>query len=218
MARGLIHDTLRVILSVGGVLLVLLLAGKLFGVFLHNQQTETAHKTLMSLLGKSERLEDEQTASFPLVGPCGKIAGGPLESIRKITGETCIDAWYLMGWGSDVPLARKPERCLSASCLCICKGDTPEACQDLQRGVCVFLPQSTTLRGLGTSPEELERFDTYQRAVHSQQASAAATTGSGAIPRVALPPAVTQGIRFPPAFIELRITKQGTALMFAQGA
>lgn len=195
--RGLVHDTLRLILSIGGIILVLVLAGKLVGVYLHNQQMDVAKKTLDSLVGKSLLIVESQTAQIPLVGPCGKTAGGPLQTVRKILGEKCSDQWSLMGWGTDLPPSQRPGRCYLESCICICQGNTPDSCQDLSKGVCTDVPGIT---GIFVTP--------------SGKDVTGYIPGDGGTGGVSVPLGKDLGILFPSNYIELKVTRTGTTLTF----
>ena len=186
--KGLLHDTLRLVLSIGGLLLVLVLVVKLFSVYSQHQAYELARTTLTSIVEKSLLLSEGQEGTFPVRGPKG---------------------WYLMGWGTDVPPSQRPDRCYLESCLCICKGGGigKKECQDLSTGICIDLPLISTLTVL-TNRKEVTGY------IPGDGGTGGVSVTLGKDEGIVFP---HSDLEFPDKYIELKVRRTGTTLTFGAG-
>ena len=109
--RGiLMKNVMGIIIAVIG--LAIFFAG-VYGIYQVNksQTAENARKTLDSIMGKIELLEDGENNTF------------------IIRGVTSAKDWYLVGWSKEEGrLQGKPDKCFDKSCICVCKG--VDECQE----------------------------------------------------------------------------------------
>ena len=108
--RGiLMKNVMGIIIAVIG--LAIFFAG-VYGFYqvTKSQTVENARKTLDSIMGKIELLQDGENNTFIFQGPKG---------------------WFLTGWSKEEGrLQGKPDKCFDKSCVCICSKGTGSSCQN----------------------------------------------------------------------------------------
>lgn len=120
-------NVMGIIIAVIG--LAIFFAG-VYGLYQVNksQAAENARKTLDSIMGKAELLQDGENNTFVIQG----FKGG--------------DDWYLVGWSKEEGrLEGKPDKCFDKSCICICRGANKcqenGFCEDVEKTqVNIFIP------------------------------------------------------------------------------
>ncbi len=117
----LLDNTLETVLAV--ICVVLLFGGFLYLAYnaLSNQESKNAQRTLNSITGTFERLDDGQQATLTLQGFRG------------------AENWYLLAWNATTG----PDKCFFENCLCICNGLDAAACQ---AGYCAAFDEDVPIR------------------------------------------------------------------------
>ena len=121
-------EVLKSVLAVIGIVILIFFAIKLYGLFV-NQDTKNAKAFIEGLSSKIGNLNDGQNNTFALQGVAG---------------------WVLVGWGKEIPLDKKPEKCFDKNCLCLCKdGADNIVCQ--QNGYCREIDRNVSVPSNFTS-------------------------------------------------------------------
>ncbi|MCH7567872.1 MAG: hypothetical protein IIA87_00450 [Nanoarchaeota archaeon] len=104
----LIKNVMALVIAVIGLLILSVVVVRLYQINV-NQEQENARKTIDNIMGKIVLLEDGEIGRFAIQGFKGS------------------KNWYLVGW--DKRFEDRPDKCFLDNCICICKGNTPTACQ-----------------------------------------------------------------------------------------
>ncbi len=121
--RGiLLPETLKIIIAVLSIILLMILAVKLFNLFTSKTEIEQAKAALEQITNIIEDLDEGETAEYLVTGPGSKP--------NSTTG------WYLVSYNRDEANIKNtfniPSKCTENSCLCICKETVPEKNLQLQ--------------------------------------------------------------------------------------
>ncbi len=104
-------ETVKIVLAVICIFLLIILAYKLYTLFMKKTAIEIARENIEQLANRINKLADGQSGKFTLTGP---------------------NDWYLMLFNKGDSM---PSQCSSANnCLCICESQTYVGCD--QQGVC----------------------------------------------------------------------------------
>ena len=120
--KFLLGETVKIVLAILVIVGLIILGVQLYGLFKANSDFQRAKALLNQLDAQIEAMED---------GVQDKIL------VQGIKG------WNIMAWTKEDRI--KPIQCKGESCLCVCKGETVDECND--RGICKPLSFENILVG-----------------------------------------------------------------------
>lgn len=104
----LLSTVLGVVLMALGIAVFIFGITKLYSAHV-DQESENAKSLLEKVVEKVDALSSGQSTQATLQG----FSGG--------------ESWYFVGWSLNDPL--RPQKCFFSTCLCVCPGSSPSACQ-----------------------------------------------------------------------------------------
>lgn len=105
-----IEEVVKIVLAVIGIIILIIIAAGLYGIFTKKADLEQAKESLDQLMAKVKVLEEGDSGNYLITSP---------------------NDWYVISYKEGEP---SPRDCAMENCLCICKGFNINDCD--VRGVC----------------------------------------------------------------------------------